>query len=229
VGAVPATGVVTGEVSELYDYDEVRSGVEATMYVVHPERATLVLGSTQSTEILNAQRLGDTSIRRRRGGGGLVLLHPDDLWIDWWVPAGDGRWRSDVHASSRMAGLWWADALREFVTGDVTVHEGPLEGDPAHRLVCFAGRGPGEVFVDGKKAVGVTQWRVREGIFLSTVMPAHASTDVLGYLNEVPEGLDQALEHQLLSSLTDADPAVLIEALRRANGTWQPRAVTLHS
>jgi len=35
--------------------------------------------------------------------------------------------------------------------------------------------------------VGVTQWRVRDGVFLSTVMPAYSSQDVLGYLNEVPE------------------------------------------
>ena len=78
-----------------------------------------------------------------------------------------------------MVGQWWADVLSDVVDGDVTVHDGPLEGDPAYRLVCFAGRGPGEVFVDDKKAVGVTQWRVREGIFVSTVMHAHASDDVL--------------------------------------------------
>jgi hypothetical protein len=83
------------------------------------------------------------------------------------------------------------------------------------------------VFVDGIKAVGVTQWRVREGIFLSTVMPAHASYDVMDYLRDVPEGLDRALHHQILSSLTDADPAVLIDALVAANGPWQYRAVSL--
>lgn len=215
------------EFRELYDYDELRKASEATMYVITPERATLVLGSTQSTDLLDPERVGDVPIRHRRGGGGLVLVRPDDLWIDWWIPAGDERWRGDVHASSRMVGQWWADVLKEYVAGDVAVHEGPLEGDPAYRLVCFAGRGPGEVFVDGKKAVGVTQWRVREGIFLSTVMHAHPSNDVLDYLRDVPDGLDEALDHQVLSSLTAADPESLIEALRGSDGPWRFRAVAL--
>jgi lipoate-protein ligase A len=214
---------------ELYDYDELRKESEATMYVITPERGTLVLGSTQSTDVLDLERLGDVPIRRRRGGGGLVLLRPDDLWVDWWIPAGDERWRGDVHASSRMVGEWWAEVLKQFVAGDVSVHEGPLEGDPAYRLVCFAGRGPGEVFVDGKKAVGVTQWRVREGVFLSTVMHAHSSNDVLNYLRDVPDGLAEALDHQVLSSLTTADPERLIEALRGSDGPWRFRAVALHA
>jgi len=229
VGAVPAPGVVKAQFRELYDYDELRQESEATMYAISPERGTLVLGSTQSTDILDPECFGDIPIRRRRGGGGLVLVRPGDLWVDWWIPAGDRRWRSDVHASSRMVGESWADVLRRFVAGDVTVHDGPLDGDPAYRLVCFAGRGPGEVFVDGKKAVGVTQWRVREGILLSTVLAAHASNDVLDYLRDVPEGLDRALDSRTLSSLTDADPTTLLDALRHENGPWQFHAVSLHA
>jgi lipoate-protein ligase A len=219
---------VNESIAELYDYEELRSEIDATIYVVRLDRAALVLGSTQSTELLDPSRRGEIPLRRRRGGGGLVLLQPDDVWIDWWIPTGDDRWRNDVHASSRMVGEWWANVLREFVTGDVSVHEGPLEGDPAYRLVCFAGSGPGEVFVNGKKAVGVTQWRVREGIFLSTVLPAHASVDLLAYLKEVPEGLDRALDHQVLASLTDAEPERLVDALKRSSGPWQYRAASLH-
>jgi hypothetical protein len=60
-------------------------------------------------------------------------------------------------------------------------------------------------------------------------MPAYSSQDVLGYLNEVPEGLDRALEHRVLSSLTDATPETLIEALHRSSGPWQYRALSLHA
>ena len=215
--------------TELYDYDSLRRDREATMHVVRPTRPTLVLGSAQSSEILDAQRLGEVPLRRRRGGGGLVFLRPDDLWIDWWIPADDPRWRADVHASSTLAGQWWADALRTFVRGEITVHEGPLEGDVAYRLVCFAGRGPGEVFIDGVKAVGVTQWRVREGVFVSTVMHAHESTEVLRFLKEVPDGLDSALNHHVVSSLIGVDPEQLINALRVTTGSWRQRMIDLNA
>jgi lipoate-protein ligase A len=229
VGAVLTPGVVTSQLTELYNYDALRSEPEATLFVVRPDHATLVLGSAQTLDVLDARRVGEIPLRRRRGGGGLVLLRPDDIWIDWWIPVDDVRWRSDVHASSRMAGEWWADVLKEFVRGEITVHDGALEGDLAYRLVCFAGRGPGEVFVDGIKAVGVTQWRVREGIFVSTVMHAHPSTDILGYLREVPVGLDHALNHHVLSSLTDLEPETLIAALSDVGGPWQRCATDLHT
>jgi lipoate-protein ligase A len=229
VGAVPATSFVNEPLAELYDYDLLRVEPDALMHVVHADRPTLVLGSAQSVDLLDPGHLGGIALRRRRGGGGLVLLRPDDLWIDWWIPAGDDRWRNDVHASSRMAGRWWAEVLANVVEGDVTVHDGPVEGDPAFRLVCFAGRGPGEVFVDGKKTVGVTQWRVREGIFVSTVMLAHASHDVLSYLKEVPEGLDQAMDHQDLSSFVGVESRALVAALRRVSGPWDLRDLSLHA
>jgi hypothetical protein len=70
---------------------------------------------------------------------------------------------------------------------------------------------------------------VREGILLSTVLAAHASNDVLDYLRDVPEGLDRALDSRTLSSLTDADPTTLLDALRHENVPWQFHAVSLHS
>ncbi len=228
MGTVPSPGFVR-RLRELYDYDALRDAREATFNVVTPERATLVLGSSQSTDLLDLERLADLPVRRRRGGGGLVLVRPDDLWVDWWIPAGDERWRSDVHASSRMIGEWWADALRQFGSGAVTVYDGPLEGDPAFRLVCFAGRGPGEVFVDGRKAVGVTQWRVREGVLVSTVLHAHAGADVLPYLRDVPEGLDRALDHQVLSTVTTASRDDVITALRELGEPWRYRTTSLHA
>jgi hypothetical protein len=60
-------------------------------------------------------------------------------------------------------------------------------------------------------------------------MHAHPSTDVLRYLEEVPDGLQRALDHHVLSSLTDADRETVIEALRNADGPWQYRANQLHA
>jgi hypothetical protein len=102
----------------------------------------------------------------------------------------------------------------------VKVHSGALAGSDAHRVACFAGRGPGEVFVSDRKAVGLTQWRVREGIFISTVLPAGATTDVLGYLEDVPDGLATALDHHTLSSLSIGDREGLVDELVAMSSPW---------
>lgn len=190
-----------GTLEELYDYDVLRTLSSPTMLIVHISEPVIVLGGSQSLDVLDAHRRPDVALRRRRGGGGLVLLQPDDVWIDWWLPADDPRWSSDVHVTSERVGEWWHDVLRARHHGDVHVHRGSLRGDPAWRVACFAGRGPGEVFVDDTKAVGVTQWRVREGAFVSTVLPRHPSSALLELLVDVPEGLAGALAHHTSSSL----------------------------
>jgi len=58
VGAVPTSGLVSLELTELYDYDVVRAQADATIYVVRPERTTLVLGSAQPTALLDDEHLG---------------------------------------------------------------------------------------------------------------------------------------------------------------------------
>jgi lipoate-protein ligase A len=213
---------------DLYDYGELRRRTEPTMFVVRVERPTLVLGGSQSLEVIDTTRLGTTPLVRRRGGGGLVFLQPDDLWVDWWIPNNDARWSHDVYKSSLMIGEWWREFLRHYVAADIVVHTGSLEGALAFRLVCFAGRGPGEVFVDGRKAVGVTQWRVREGIFLSSVVHAHESAAILEFLRSVPDGLAKSLDHQVLSTLGINNVDVAAEQLRALSGPWQLITHQLH-
>jgi lipoate-protein ligase A len=227
VGTVFTSSLVTEAVDELYDYDVLRSLDEATMFVVRLAEPTLVLGSSQSSQILDADKLGATPLRRRRGGGGLVLLQPDDLWIDWWIPAHDERWIHDVRVSSLQVGGWWRDVLQARVSGDVVVHEGPLEGNVLHRVVCFAGRGPGEVFVDGRKAVGVAQWRVREGTFLTTVLHTGPTDTVVALLADPPPGLREALNHHVTSSLELQDLEDVIESLAADSGPWLKRQLFL--
>lgn len=211
------------DVEDLYDYGVLRGLSDATMFVAHVSRPTLVLGGSQSTDVLDETALGATALRRRRGGGGLVLLMPNDLWIDWWIPRHDERWNYDVHVSSIRAGTWWAEVLRGVTNRPVSVHEGALEGERAFRTVCFAGRGPGEVFVDDRKAVGLTQWRVREGVFLSTVLHAEATSDVLDYLVDVPPGLSAALDHETLSSLEQVKREDVVDGLSELSGPWDLR------
>jgi lipoate-protein ligase A len=227
VGAVFATGLVSGDVEELYDYDVLRSLVEPTMFVVRLSAPTLVLGSSQSLEILKGHVVDSMPVRRRRGGGGLVYLQPDDLWVDWWIPADDPRWSGDVRASSLEVGGWWSEVLRRRVEGEVTVHQGPLEGDPRYRVVCFAGRGPGEVFVSNRKAVGLAQWRVREGIFVTTVLHAGPSAAVVSLLADAPSGIEAALDHHVTSSLAISDPDFLVSEVHDLSGPWHQRQLFL--
>jgi hypothetical protein len=124
-------------------------------------------------------------------------------------------------------GHWWAAALQNQTDAPVSVHEGPISGNPAFRVVCFAGRGPGEVFVNDRKAVGVTQWRVREGVFLSTVLHAEPTSNVMAYLVNVPEGLGEALDRQALSSLRFGDPVSLVNRLNELSGPWDRREFLL--
>lgn len=225
LGAVSAPCVVNGALEELIDYNALRGERVATMIAAHVTCPTLVLGGNQSPDVVDPLKLGATSLRRRRGGGGLVLLRPDDVWIDWWIPANDPRWSRDVHVSSVRAGEWWARELRRHTKEAVSVHAGPLEGDPEFRVVCFAGRGPGEVFVGDRKTVGLTQWRVREGVLLSTVLHARPTSDVIEYLASVPPGLSDALDHQGLGSLRLSDPHALLDQLRTSSGPWHFRAL----
>jgi lipoate-protein ligase A len=222
VGAVPASRLVSAGVDELYDYDELRSIKEATMFAVSIDEPLLVLGSSQTADVLDRERVHSLSVRRRRGGGGIVYLDPADIWIDWWIPADDERWERDVRSSARRAGGWWRDALAQHVTGALEVYDGPLVGEEQHRVVCFAGRGPGEVFVDGVKAVGLAQWRVHEGSLLTSVLPANSSALVVDLLAQEPQGLREALAHHSLSSLALEEPE-LVADLARQDGPWQLR------
>ena len=225
LGAVPASRLV---IDDLYDYSSLRQLVETTMFVVRAERPTLVLGGSQSPEVLAPSKRDATPVRRRRGGGGLVLVRPKDVWVDWWIPRDDERWSYDVHVSSLLAGQWWERALVPFVDG-ISVHGGSVEGDAAHRVVCFAGRGPGEVFVNDRKAVGVTQWRVREGVFLSTVLHAEPTSDVIDFLAAVPEGLEEALDHEALSTLKGVERTAVLANLTEASTPSQTRDLLIDS
>jgi lipoate-protein ligase A len=135
------------------------------IWLVEVDRPALVLGSTQPESDVDhavARRLG-VEVVRRRSGGGAVLLDPGAVvWVDAVVPAGDELWRDDVGAAFGWFGQAWAGALADLGVGpEVMVHEGPLVTTPLSSVVCFAGLGPGEVTVGGAKAVGLSQRRTR--------------------------------------------------------------------
>ncbi|HEX2039500.1 MAG TPA: hypothetical protein VHF47_07175 [Acidimicrobiales bacterium] len=116
----------------------------------------VVLGSTQP----EPAAVGEVPIVRRRSGGGAVWVEPGDpVWLDVVVPRHDPMWDDDVGRAFWWLGEAWAAAL-----GDgAEVHRGGLCTTQWSRQVCFAGLGPGEVTLHGRKAVGIAQRRTRDG------------------------------------------------------------------
>ena len=132
---------------------------ERAVWVADPTAPALVLGSAQPDADVRAGI--EIDVVRRRSGGGAVLVVPGEvLWIDVIVPAGDALWDDDVGRASHWLGDVWATALWELgVAGDV--HKGPLVRTPWSAAVCFSGLGPGELTVAGRKVIGISQRRTR--------------------------------------------------------------------
>ncbi|HVX22932.1 MAG TPA: hypothetical protein VHB02_16430 [Acidimicrobiales bacterium] len=166
MGAVPGRGVLT----DWFDVDRFRSHPGRLVVVRTVDRPTVVLGSTQPETVVDAARAARAGVAvvRRRSGGGLVHLAPGDpVWVDAWVPRTDPLWQDDVVAAAGWAGEWWQDAVAAVAgpaAGTLSVHHGPSAPTAWSGLVCFAGMGPGEVATaDGRKVVGLAQWRSRQG------------------------------------------------------------------
>jgi lipoate-protein ligase A len=126
----------------------------------------VVLGSTQDDDVVDRARAASEGVEvaRRRSGGGAVWLSPATAtWVDVLLPAGDPRWDDDVSRSARWLGHAWVRALTGLGLAGAEAHEGGLERSTWSDLVCFAGLGPGEVTVDGRKVVGISQRRTRAG------------------------------------------------------------------
>src|SRR5947208_2440048 len=143
---------LTGTATELHHRD---LPAERGVWILEAVRPALVLGSTQPMIDVH-----DVEVVRRRSGGGAVFVEPGaTLWVDVVVPKGDELWDDDVGRSTYWLGDAWARACGR----GATVHRGPMVRTPWSDRVCFAGLGPGEVTVGGRKVVGISQRRWRDG------------------------------------------------------------------
>jgi lipoate-protein ligase A len=157
-----------GTVGELHGLDPF-AGPQVTGPLVwwfEPTSAAVVLGSRQQPELLDLDRCARLGLEvvRRRSGGGAVLVVPDDLvWVDVVLPHGVAP--DDVRGSMVWIGERWREALAPIVgwQGVLEVNDGGTRSSPWSDLVCFGGIGPGEVLLDGRKLVGLSQRRTRDG------------------------------------------------------------------
>lgn len=142
----------------------------ATFFAV--ESPTLVLGSSQRTEsvdAVSATRRGIDIVRRKSGGGGVLLWPGEFVWLDLEIPEGDDLWSDDVGRSMWWVGGLWRDALADLEPSAVVYH-GRLVQTRWSLDVCFAGAGPGEVMVEDAKLVGVSQRRTRRAARFQTMV-----------------------------------------------------------
>jgi lipoate---protein ligase len=180
----------------------------------------LVLGSSQSMEVVDrsACEQAGVDVVRRRSGGGAVLLVPDQVtWLDVIVPAGAPGWSEDVFGPMIWLGRHLAAVIEALIDGVVTIHESAMVSTTWSRTVCFDGLGAGEVLLDGRKLVGISQRRTRRfarlqccwysaydpGGLVELLVPEHRPP--LGALSPVAT---------LSSAHSSAIPALLADRLR---------------
>jgi lipoate-protein ligase A len=139
---------------------------ERRVVVYDVARPSLVLGSSQADAAVDWERVRERGVDvvQRRSGGSAVLVEPGAaVWVDVTIPAGDPHWDHDVGRAFHWLGAAWAEVL---IAGGFTAswHDGAMQRTAWSPWVCFAGLGPGEVTVGGRKVVGMSQRRTREGV-----------------------------------------------------------------
>lgn len=194
---------------------------ERAVWWFEPERPALVLGSSQREAVVDAGAASAHGVEvvRRRSGGGAVLLVPGEvLWVDVVVPRGDPQWHDDVGVAFHWLGAAWAEALRAAgVDGALVVHRGRLLRTAWSDLVCFAGLGPGEVTLDGRKVVGISQRRWRDGARFQCAVHRRWNGPLLGALlaEPKPSGAELAAMAVGIGGALDALPEAFAAALTR--------------
>jgi lipoate-protein ligase A len=141
---------------------ELPSPLQPTVWVFTVDRPTVVLGSTQPDDVVDAgaAAAAGVAVARRRSGGGAVWLEPGGTsWVDVLIPRGDPLWDDDVGRAAHWLGDAWAAAIGP----PAEVHRGGMVCSAEGGRACFAGLGPGEVTLGGRKAVGISQRRTRAG------------------------------------------------------------------
>ncbi len=142
-----------------------------------------------------------------------MLVPGEQVWIDFWIPAGDGLWDDDVVRAAAWAGRAWAGAARSLGATALTVHGGSVVTTPWSARVCFAGLGPGEVVAGGCKLVGLSQRRTRDWSRLSTL--AHRRWDAaatFGLLAGDPDAITAAV-HEWQSRVAEISGDVVAAVL----------------
>lgn len=190
----PAVALHALDLSQLGSYGE--RGV----FLLEATGPALVLGSTQPEDHVDharAQEAGVDVVRRRSGGGAVWVTSQDPIWIDIWISRDDPAWDADVGRAFAPVGAAMSEALHALAPergaagpDDLVPHTGAMIRTDASVQVCFAGVGPGEVMWRGRKVVGMSQRRTREGARFQCAIYRHWEPGPLHRLLADPPDLD---------------------------------------
>jgi lipoate-protein ligase A len=187
-----------------------------------PDSAAVVIGSAQSASDFDPDRLATAGVGlvRRRSGGGAVLVAPgEQVWLDVFVPARDVLWQDDVGRSFYWLGEVYKAAIARVLDEPpertaIVVNLGPAKAAPWSKVLCYAGLGAGEVTVAGDKVVGMSQRRQRSGAWIhSMALLSHRAEDLTDLLSGSRD--DRAAAREALDRAGLADSAHLAEPLTR--------------
>ena len=202
-----------------------------TLRVLKVSAPTIVAGSSQSFDVadLEACAAAGVDVVRRRSGGGAVWLDHDMVWVDVFVPAGHHRWDADIGRSMWWLGEAWTQALTASGVPEAVVHRDAIVRTRWSPLVCFAGLGAGEVTVDGRKVVGISQRRTRAGaLFQCGLLRRWEPTDFIRFLRVdgdwAPDVIGAALASAGFGIGAKADPALraFVELVAADHGSSGP-------
>jgi lipoate-protein ligase A len=206
-----------------FDVERFRRLERRSVVVQRIGAPALVLGSRQSPDLVDLERAraAGVAVVRRRSGGGAVLVGPQDpIWLDVWLPATDPLWRDDVGRATEWVGRWWASVLAALGGRDLRVHQGPPICSRWSDWVCFAGVGSGEVSAGSAKVVGIAQWRSRQGSLFHVAAYRRWDPSLVD-LFDLPLDVRTAMRAELAGVATGVDDVVraplgydaLVEAL----------------
>lgn len=200
---------VRGSAAQFHGRDLPGDGA-AHVWMFDVTAPAVALGSAQPAGHLSAAacaRAGVEVVRRRSGGGAVLLLPGEIVWVDVVIPPGHPRWDDDVSRAGWWIGEAWAAALIPDLPGG-EVHRGPMVVNEWSPMVCFAGLGAGEVSVAGHKVMGLSQRRSRAGARFQTAVHRRWDPVFLHGLLASPPGPPSTMP-EVVSVPTPAD--VLME------------------
>ncbi len=185
---------------------------ETRQIIIHEiENPTMVFGTAQKNMPLDKEIKCDY-VYRKSGGGAVFLAPSQVLWVDFIIPRRDPLWCNDIQQSSLWLGELWVKAMKEIGLNGI-VHNDEIRKNKLSPFVCFAGLATGEVTVSGKKTVGISQRRTREGAWFQCAAlfswPVKEIVDLL-HLEPREQTISDLLE---LAAPIEGDPDELLHAL----------------